>query len=392
MYSERAVFKPQSIFVFILIYLVALIPVLISWQKKDRIRLLVSAGCGIFSAYVLPALVPAVLSGLLLPKDTQPLVPKKHFAGFWAAVLGVFLVLPMEGTAGSASSGFSRVFSGLRYAGSIFSGPSGVFSLLFVLSVCAAIAGGLLLNNRAGLIGQLILSLTALGVFGFHSFILYGFRSYNPRIGMTATSLLLAAGAGYLLLQAYRRFVSAGDAAYAGNRAGAGSVSGSASAWLASAGRMLRSQPAPAGHTAGKTVGDAAGNVVGNAVGNAVGSAGCASASVAAAVPPAAAKPAFLRGLSGEYAGAEISLLPGQQIFLGSDPAVSSLVFSDPAVSRQHLRIRCTETGCIELTDLSANGTCLLDGRRLSRYVSQEFPGGATVFFGNRPEVLRIEA
>lgn len=76
--------------------------------------------------------------------------------------------------------------------------------------------------------------------------------------------------------------------------------------------------------------------------------------------------------LNGRYEGAEIEILPGQELVIGRDVHQCQFVIESSWISRVHVRIRYDEeSGSYKVTDESTHGTFDSDKKR--------FPNGKTV-------------
>ena len=70
-----------------------------------------------------------------------------------------------------------------------------------------------------------------------------------------------------------------------------------------------------------------------------------------------------LVGIAGMYAGAVITLQPGEILKLGRDNSNDLIFDQADRISRNHCQIRyIAETGCFQILDYSSNG-CFVDGR-----------------------------
>lgn len=94
----------------------------------------------------------------------------------------------------------------------------------------------------------------------------------------------------------------------------------------------------------------------------------------------------LLKVLSGPNSGAELYLEMGKNYVIGKDPSNSDIVLHDRSVSAQHARIKITDGGLIEVTDLdSKNGVIIsskpVDGEAMTQ-------AGETISLGTSTFVL----
>lgn len=91
-----------------------------------------------------------------------------------------------------------------------------------------------------------------------------------------------------------------------------------------------------------------------------------------------------LKFISGEYAGAEITLLDGEEIVLGRNSSMSQLVFKSADISRRHCSIRyMANEGYFYITDFSTVGTILNNSVKLEKNVIKKCTVGTTVSLGD---------
>ena len=89
-----------------------------------------------------------------------------------------------------------------------------------------------------------------------------------------------------------------------------------------------------------------------------------------------------IRILNGRYKGAEIILIPGQELVIGRDVHQCQFVIESSWISRVHVRIQYDEQNdCYKITDESKHGTYDSDNCRL--------PNGETVTY-ERKSILNI--
>jgi len=89
-----------------------------------------------------------------------------------------------------------------------------------------------------------------------------------------------------------------------------------------------------------------------------------------------AANSATLQGASGVY-----TILPGQELKAGRDPAMCGIVLNEPRVSGVHATVKF-ENGQLFVRDENSNNGTLVNGNRLSPGVWSPVQGGSMVRFG----------
>jgi hypothetical protein len=92
--------------------------------------------------------------------------------------------------------------------------------------------------------------------------------------------------------------------------------------------------------------------------------------------PAAGANSATLQGASGVY-----TLLPGQELKAGRDPAMCGIVLNEPRVSGVHATVKF-ENGQLLVRDENSNNGTLVNGNRLSPGVWSPVQSGSMVRFG----------
>lgn len=91
-----------------------------------------------------------------------------------------------------------------------------------------------------------------------------------------------------------------------------------------------------------------------------------------------------IKGVSGFYNGAEVTLADGDEIVIGRNSSLSQLVIPDSNVSRKHCSIRYHMTeGCYYVTDFSSNGTIMNDSEKLPSNRRYRCPIGTKITLGN---------
>ena len=99
----------------------------------------------------------------------------------------------------------------------------------------------------------------------------------------------------------------------------------------------------------------------------------------------------FIRGLSGEYAGTQLTMHDNDTITIGRDPGQCNLVVAGSRVSRRHCSIRFhADTNLYTLTDFSTNGTYYADGRQIQPNTSVELMPGTGIYLGNRDNSFQL--
>ena len=95
--------------------------------------------------------------------------------------------------------------------------------------------------------------------------------------------------------------------------------------------------------------------------------------------------------VSGEHQGKTFTFRAGEEMILGRDPALSSIVFQYPKVSRRHCGIRFdAASGNYQVTDYSSNGTRLSNGAMVSAGSYTTITPGTVIYLGNQHEAIQV--
>ena len=95
--------------------------------------------------------------------------------------------------------------------------------------------------------------------------------------------------------------------------------------------------------------------------------------------------------VSGEHQGKTFTFRAGEEMILGRDPALSSIVFQYPKVSRRHCGIRFdAASGNYQVTDYSSNGTRLSNGAMVSAGSYTTIAPGTVIYLGNQHEAIQV--
>lgn len=98
-----------------------------------------------------------------------------------------------------------------------------------------------------------------------------------------------------------------------------------------------------------------------------------------------------LRGIQGQYAGAEVEIDAGEEIVLGRDPQYCKLIFDYPKISRRHCGVVFdAETGKYRVIDYSSNGTTFSNGQaaQAGSYITVE--PGTIIYLANKHEAIQL--
>lgn len=96
-------------------------------------------------------------------------------------------------------------------------------------------------------------------------------------------------------------------------------------------------------------------------------------------------------GCSGEYAGCEIGIMPGETINIGRSQTQCQLIVAGPKISRKHCSITYDgEKNCYIVTDSSANGTYYMDGRRFPFEMPTMVSAGTEIYLGKKDFIFRL--
>lgn len=99
-----------------------------------------------------------------------------------------------------------------------------------------------------------------------------------------------------------------------------------------------------------------------------------------------------IRITRGTMAGAEITCMPGEQIVVGRDPAVSDLILSHAKVSRKHFVIQYTEeTDQYEIFCFSDNGIYLSSGGKIGKGQHANLARGTGIMMADGEEAMSLE-
>ncbi|MDD7112917.1 MAG: FHA domain-containing protein [Lachnospiraceae bacterium] len=111
--------------------------------------------------------------------------------------------------------------------------------------------------------------------------------------------------------------------------------------------------------------------------------------------PKPAVKPAFsgvIKGVTGEYAGAEIVIRPGDKIRIGRSNDGNDLILNNTKVSRHHCVITYDEfRGKYMVMDLSSNGVYYNHGIRLQKGINTPLDGGTVLYIGNEENAFELK-
>ncbi|OUO29620.1 DUF4234 domain-containing protein [Eubacterium sp. An3] len=100
-----------------------------------------------------------------------------------------------------------------------------------------------------------------------------------------------------------------------------------------------------------------------------------------------------VRMLSGQYAGSEIRLKPGENIVIGREPSKCDLICSSEKVSRVHLSIAYRAVGGkgeYFVKDMSTNGTISSKTGKLPKEQEVKQPVGAVLTLGQSTESIQL--
>lgn len=98
-----------------------------------------------------------------------------------------------------------------------------------------------------------------------------------------------------------------------------------------------------------------------------------------------------LEVLSGVYQGVQLKLSSAEVLVLGSDPAISQLIFHATGVSGRHCRIQYdVQRQRYLLTDYSREGVYLEDGTRLPMNQVSPIRKGSTIQIGYTDNFIRL--
>lgn len=106
-----------------------------------------------------------------------------------------------------------------------------------------------------------------------------------------------------------------------------------------------------------------------------------------------ASKESAVEGLSGMYAGQQIPLAAGEELLIGRDNTMCSLIIDQHAekVSRKHCGITYDAARSVYIvTDYSSNGTYIDGGNRLAANVPTRMQRGTVLALGNRENRFRL--
>ena len=98
-----------------------------------------------------------------------------------------------------------------------------------------------------------------------------------------------------------------------------------------------------------------------------------------------------LEVLSGIYQGVQITISSEETLILGSNPAVSQLIFQMAGVSGKHCRIQYdVQHQKYLLTDYSQEGIYLEDGKRLPLYQISQVQKGSIIQIGYTDNFIKL--
>ena len=317
-------------------------------KRVDLIGITAMTGC--FAFMIVPWVVGMALVGSKMPKDTKPCIPFWGFAAYWAVMLLCFLTLPFV-------SYFLGTLNGYQFLSlSSLGGDLQTLPLSFVIVLSIAIVLSLFLRGRALWLSEHMLSFfAALPLFMLTVLFTDDFSRYMVGSGQYVLVFLLLGGIGAMMYMDY--LATARTAANAPQ----------AAAQLGSS--ILRSvnKDAVADKLAQFSDNIRSGNLLNTA------------------------SPLTVRCVSGEHAGAEFQLKPGEILTLGSSPQLANLLFTASDISRLHCMLICPEkSNKVRIVDYSTNGTYLHDGTRLPPKEPKEFSRPCRFLFCNRPEMFEL--
>lgn len=97
--------------------------------------------------------------------------------------------------------------------------------------------------------------------------------------------------------------------------------------------------------------------------------------------------------IDGEYAGAELELVPYAEIKFGRNPDMVNFVFSSIGVSREHCVIQFNpRDGRFRVTDLSSSGTYINSIKRMEEGSTEYIRNGETLKIGHSDNVIQLMA
>ena len=114
-----------------------------------------------------------------------------------------------------------------------------------------------------------------------------------------------------------------------------------------------------------------------------------------AVAPKPVVKPVFsgiIKGVTGEYAGAEIVIRPGDKIRIGRSHDGNDLILNNSKVSRHHCVISYDEyRGKYMVMDLSSNGVYYNHGIRLQKGMNTPLDAGTIIYIGNEENAFELK-
>ncbi len=191
-YSEQIRMSFPAILTIIMVYLIGLSPVYISYKLGNRILLVISAVCGLFSIWGFPPAVSILIVCLHIPASVRIRIDKKVFPIFWVLLFIMFTFLPAAGAFGFNLQGYHLLS---------FEGPA-VFTLLFYLTMIIGLITAVMLKGRALYMMQMIVMVFSLGCYMVLAWILFGF-DYIVKSGPYVTLILLVLGTAAMLYLTY---------------------------------------------------------------------------------------------------------------------------------------------------------------------------------------------
>lgn len=99
----------------------------------------------------------------------------------------------------------------------------------------------------------------------------------------------------------------------------------------------------------------------------------------------------IIKGVSGKYQGAVITIYPQKKIWFGRNPEQVDIVVQSDDVSRKHCSVTYQGQGQGYLVeDCSRNGTFVLGGPRLRSDEVNKIPEGAPIYLGSQKNIFQL--
>lgn len=99
-----------------------------------------------------------------------------------------------------------------------------------------------------------------------------------------------------------------------------------------------------------------------------------------------------IRCTGGAYAGAEIEIMPEEELVIGRNSTICNLVISEPDISRKHCVIKYTAAdGYYYVVDYSTFGVLYNDSHKLEKGVSMKCPVGTKLTLGKGNNVFYLQ-